>query len=454
MIVFGHYAITTRTIRPDELPMNMQPPPGAQVQKIVRVAHLFWIPFFPFERIWSLRQNGQPQRLQPGITQTLDQMFGPVSTPWYAFSGPLLLVAAFIFFQINSMLESRRATAFHQEVMSKTYKDALAKIDPPQQNDYYLFKADSRWVPGKFRSASADSLTLLLGETQPYEMENSSLIGYFMNPNALVWAHTIAKSDLKKSCAMGDGSASAQTLFLNGAFQNQALTIKDIRRLDPTKYNIEYKDETAAADVQKALKGFMKKSTDVNASLAMLDSASINYLNTMLATAKSGDFPKIKAFMDGGNHHLMTYKNMVYTYFVYLKAGSNTSKQKTDLKDYAFFLKLLSQGLWRVDFEKDQKVMDNAEFGEVTFSKPTEAKIKVKMLSDQLSRSEVIPFDIVLHQENGTWKINLLSTYGYTDIQIARGISGMNRNKEYRKMVLDELRETDDKIEIGPQWAY
>ena len=30
----------------------------------------------------------------------------------------------------------------------------------------------------------------------------------------------------------------------------------------------------------------------------------------------------------------------------------------------------------------------------------------------------------------------------------------MNRNKEYRKMVLDELRETDDKIEIGPQWAY
>lgn len=454
MIVFGHYAITTRTIRPDELPLNMQPPPGAQVQKIVRVAHLFWIPFFPFERIWSLRQNGQLQRLQPGITQALDQMFGPVSTPWYAFSGPLLLIGAFVVFQINTMLESRRAESLHQEAMTNQYNNALAKIDTPNQNDYYLFETDSRWVPGKLRSAAADSLTLLLGESQPYSMENSALIGYFVNPNALVWAHTIARSDLKKGCAIGDGSANAQPLSLNGAFQNQSLKIRDIRRLDPYKYHIEYKDETAAVEVKKALKAFMEKSTNTNASLAMLDSASINYLNTMLECAGSGDFPKMKTFTDSSEYSLITYKNIAYTHFIYLNAGGNKGKQKTDLKDYAFFLKLLGNGLWRLDFEKDKKVMDNAELGEVTFTKPTEAHVAMKMLSDQLSRSEVIPFTVVLHQENGKWKINLPSTYAYTDNQIARGVSGMNKQKEYRKMVLNELREMDQKITIGPEWEY
>ena len=454
MLVFGHYAITTRTIRPDELPMNMQPPPGVQIQKIVRVAHLFWIPFFPFEKIWSLRQNGQLLRLQPGVTQSLDQMFGPVSTPWYAFSGPLLLVAAAIFFQINSMVESRRAKAFEQAIMANTYKDALSKIDTPQQNDYYLFKADLRWVPGKFRSAGADSLTLLLGEIQQHEMDNSALIGYFMNPNALVWAHNIAKSDLKKSCAIGDGSANAQELYLNGAFQNQSLIIRDVRRLDPSQYTIQYKDETAAVAVKKALQAFMKKSTDTDASLAMLDSASVSYLNTMLTTAKSEEFSEMKAFIEKNEYRTATYKNMIYTNFFYLKAGENSGKRKTDLKDYVFFLKLLNQGLWRVDFEKDTKVMEHAELGEVIFFSPTAASIRVKMPSDQLVRREVIPFDVVLHLEKGAWKINLPSSYEYTDSQIARGISSMNRNKEYRKMVLEELKKTDEKVLVGPEWAY
>lgn len=454
MIVFGHYAITTRTIKPNELPYNFQVPAGAQIQKIVRVAHIFWIPLFPFETLWGLRQNGQLHKLNPDIARQFDQSFGPVQIPWYAFAGPILVVAAILFFRVNNTLEHQKSQKYEEAANNRKYAEALSSIDTPQQNDYFLFKTADGYVPGKMHREGADSLTLLLGEEQQYEIYPEALVNYFANPNALSWSHTLAKSELKKCCNVGNVQANAEPVFVSGALQNKPLQITALHRVDPAKYEIRYKDEAIALEVHKTVKKFIDKQTDTEVTFNMLDSASHAYFREMLQTAKSGDFTAMKAFTDKYDNALVNYKNMIYTHFVYLDGGKKSGNTKSDMKDYAFFLKLLNLGLWRLDFEKSNKFAANARLGETWCSGPATAKIVVNMDADQLNMPESIPFEVVLHKEKGNWKINLLSTYSYTTYQLRRGLPNMSRGKEYRKMVRDEIQKVDADMVIGPEWEY
>ena len=78
--------------------------------------------------------------------------------------------------------------------------------------------------------------------------------------------------------------------------------------------------------------------------------------------------------------------------------------------------------------------------------------------SNKLNRRETIRFNLVCRKESGKWKVNAVSTLSYSDTQIKRGMPyGSNQHKNYRQMVIDEVKKTGDEkrpVVVGAEWLY
>jgi hypothetical protein len=74
--------------------------------------------------------------------------------------------------------------------------------------------------------------------------------------------------------------------------------------------------------------------------------------------------------------------------------------------------------------------------------------------SNNLDRQQTIYFQTIFNKEGEDWKINIPSTFSYTEKQIEQGVHGSNRNKQYRKMVRDEILKLDSLKTVATEWNY
>lgn len=99
MIIFGHYhrKISSQhvTVHLQDQQGNAQPVPVAVFQQFI---HLFWIPIAPVVKKLGFKQNGdiytiKPETLPPAEQQAVQQLLASTGTPWWGFSGLVLLLA-------------------------------------------------------------------------------------------------------------------------------------------------------------------------------------------------------------------------------------------------------------------------------------------------------------------------------------------------------------------------
>lgn len=457
MIVFGHYSIPMRTIAPNELPPAFQAEAGATIQSVVRVAHLMWIPVFPLQKTWTMKKGDQRYLLTPQACTLLDQLFGKPKMPWYAFALPLLILVGSTYYEFSSIMSSRKHKAEQAQNMEKRKQEYLNNIATPTENDYYSFiLGEGRKIVLKVQSDQQDSIVFLSPFNRSENLSlysESSKVGFFMNPSSEITTCTFAKSDLGKVLQtnplkrefVGSGPISA-------FFVGQKVLLETIERLDPEKIEASFTDEKTELDVQKAVTAWLKSCRNIDSSMMLIDTASMNYFKNMLKVARTDNFEAMKKFIESSEYPLSTYRYMLFTKYSYL-LGSNPP---TDLKDYCFYLKLLDEGMWTLDF--DTKIAGNAEILDVQFSNLNKAKVAMKAPSNKLNRQETIRFNLVCRKESGKWKVNAVSTLSYSDTQIKRGMPyGSNQHKNYRQMVIDEVKKTgDDKrpVVVGAEWLY
>ena len=114
MIVFGYYTVSIKTVYTEELPPEMQGGlgPNDRFQYGLKLAHLMFIPLFPMEKQWMLKQDlGDAYRVTPMAEQYLTQKYGTPGTPFYAFSFWILAAIILLGVAINDVVKNNNKKA-------------------------------------------------------------------------------------------------------------------------------------------------------------------------------------------------------------------------------------------------------------------------------------------------------------------------------------------------------
>lgn len=151
-----------------------------------KYVHIYWIPFFPVKKLTfaecnSCKKTFEKHELPTPTQQKLDRLKGKVNSPFWMFSG-LMIVGSFIIFGIYSSIQ--------------TAKDSKDFIQSPKLGDVYLIdNSNGFYSTMKLTEISKDSLTLLINnmeidnktETEKIDLEKNYRDKYL-----------IAKKDLQK----------------------------------------------------------------------------------------------------------------------------------------------------------------------------------------------------------------------------------------------------------------
>lgn len=460
MIVFGHYSIPLRTLTPQEIPSHLQVEANTTIQSVVRVAHIMWIPIFPFQKTWTIKKGADRFLINPQGVQMLNMHYGTPKTPWYAFALPILLVAGFALYNLNEYSTQLKYKKQYEVSMDKQNAEYLSWINSPATNDYYTFNFGSgQKCVLKVDSFTNDSIRFLSPEDPDGLAEwnqPGQRVGYFINPNSAIKMQTFAKSELQKLLQHDpNGQIYIKEGPVSAFFLGQKVKLELIERLDLDAVHVEYEDEITASKAVAAFRRFLSCRQNIDSSLLMIDTASTAYFSEMLRVAKTDDFVKMKTFIERSKYPLQTYQNMICTKFMYL----NFKIKKNDneaIKEYAFFLKLLEQGLW--NFMDESKISSRMSIENVHFSSPQKAHIRVKALSNLITPQKTVDFVVNMIQEGGKWKVNVISTYSYSFNQLTTfGRITEDTKKEYRRKLIQELtneKGQENSMVIGPEWKY
>jgi hypothetical protein len=460
-MVFGHYSIPIHTIAPNQIPPQLNPGPGLKYQLLIRVAHVMWIPLFPFEKTWAISTGSEKYKVNRELSHRLDSQFGRKATPWYGFAGPLLLVGGIILFSITDYFEGRARKERYAANLVTQLSEKRDKINNPQTNDYYLLATRdannrSKQTTLKVESTTADSIKFAVPATSRTVNWGSvgTKVGYFKNENAFIVPATVAKADLLRIVDEEEAQPNAYAYSsISNLLDGAKLKIRGIDRVEEENVVINYEDELAEDEVKEAFLTYMNSQHNIDSSLLLIDSASIAYFDNILNLAKSEDSKKAKEFVYNAPYPDITYKFMMYTLYSYIPttAKSPNESAEAEMKDYGFYLKLLDLGLWLIDFNK--AVLGKTTINKVSFSSSDKANIFLSAPSNSLTRSTKIHFQVEMNKENGAWKVNIPSSLSYTQKQINIGIS-YRGGKEYREMVVDEIKQLESSTEVAQEWIY
>src|SRR5262245_46796849 len=106
-ILFGWNTYRLKAVSPLELGLQTKEQTDIILEYRQRYFHLFFIPIFPIGRFWAVRKDGKLYHTPPELEQALYH----IRTNWkhglWAWTGPLLGIAIWIFVSISNNLEEK-----------------------------------------------------------------------------------------------------------------------------------------------------------------------------------------------------------------------------------------------------------------------------------------------------------------------------------------------------------
>lgn len=451
-MVFGYYHITLRTVQKGIIP-EIDGLPNTRVSEKIKLGHIMFIPFIPLGKVWVMERAGQMYSMNHLAVQSLNKSLGRSKTPWYSFLGFILIPLIFIVYSAGNFIDDRQSAKRYKANFEKTLSANLEKVNKPVKSDIFLFKnKQGKKVGLQVAYSSADSVYFLA----PLDNENKKwnnqkwAAGYFMSENPTTEV-SFAKSDLQKTFKntidermYNKGIPSGVKVPLDGLMQlDKVISISD-------KENLPVVSETETRKIRADFDHFIKEANNLDSLITLMDTESHQYYENILRQAKQNDKGMVEAYRRQKSTKNCLYEVMLYTKYVYMQNDRQTSTNFASpetKKDYLFFLKLLEKGFLTLDTKK----LGEMNVTDVSIPQKDQAQLRLRATSNLLQRPTNVSFTVKMTKEDGHWKINMPSTYSYTENQI-RYVNG--GAKQWREMVRNNVSSVGEDVLIENAWFF
>ncbi|NMM47628.1 hypothetical protein [Marinigracilibium pacificum] len=102
-IVFGTYTFKIKSFTCKDLGIEEDTLNNFTMEVRQKIFHIFWIPLFSTNKIFALRQGNELFHA-PSEIENLIRARNVIKTPWYSFSGLILILLVFLFYQVMELL--------------------------------------------------------------------------------------------------------------------------------------------------------------------------------------------------------------------------------------------------------------------------------------------------------------------------------------------------------------
>lgn len=453
--MFGYYTIFIRKLLANQVPPQLGLQPGSTLEEGVKVFHIFWIPIFPFGKTWVMKKDGESYKIPYEVATALTKMYGKTKTPWYAFIGIILAIVGGIGYKINDGMESSRRQAAYAEQEVKQQSEFLEKLAAPTTEDYYALKvSENKYAAAHVTAVGGDSVQLAtFADGKTFSRANQNrVLEEFILARKDIKTDMVAIKDLEKATIPKDGKVSSAPLVLGAIEEGRIFSVEQVFRVPESKMpKLNVKDDAVAAAVGETFNTFINDPS-IDASTAVLDSASINYLKEVYRLGEEGNYKRMRKFIDESDNSSVDYGMILHAHYTYF-GGEKEKREKTGDKDFntfIFFSKLINVGLWSID-----EHVKTAKISNIRLTGNKEARGTVSLNSNILDSKKNMRFDVDFNFENDAWRINLPTTFKYTEHQIMNvGRNFQEGRKQYRQMIRTGLNDLDKQRDVNKLFFY
>ena len=449
-MVFGYYTVPIKTVHADQLPAEIPVEAGSHFECGLKLAHIIFIPIFPIEKKWLLKRHGDAYEVTPEAEQLFNTLYGKPKTPWYSFSGLILVAIALLYFAVQDVIKDRKRSAYMKEAKKQIQNEKMKSFENPIASDFYaLESAQGQYYGVKVDSTTEDKVWVsYVANDNGYGLNSkNNTVKAFVLANDQFEVQALSKKDLKKSYLKKE-----RLIKIKGLASGQALKVAEVYNvdIDGNKTGIVIQDAETSVAVKNVLNRFVSEAS-IDSSLTLMDSSSKTYLLNIVKTAQSVKVSNMKALIKKSNNPEANYAMMLYAKYAYLSTleGKVPDSDKKLLKDFGFFSKLIGLGLWSINSK-----IKNIRVNMVNVSGKNQASANISLYSNILKTSERISFWVKLKKENGQWKVNLPSTFSYTNKQIDMVGEYNSGPREYREMIRNSLTKFNPNTKFAPELVY
>jgi len=138
-IVFGTGSVRLKSFTPSELNIQDAVPVNSAIELRSRYFHLFWIPFFPIGKIWTVVHGRKHYSLDTETEKQIELKKYSRNHPVYLFAGTALIVGfvLFVYGWNRFYFQAGRRTANKQ--IEKNNEMIEKKIAEADTTDFFLF---------------------------------------------------------------------------------------------------------------------------------------------------------------------------------------------------------------------------------------------------------------------------------------------------------------------------
>jgi hypothetical protein len=348
------------------------------------------------------------------------------------------------------------------------------QINYPGSPDFYTFiSADKLKYMARVDTSTTDSIDFIYLTNDPGSTQNITT-GELLLKRKPISKTRVAKSDLLFSVYNRKRQEQvAGRIYLPTINSNQPLNLFKVDRYsNPSKLKIHIKDTLVENAVKDVVTQFTN-SISIDKALTLMDTASINYLNTVLKIATLDDPLVHKRFIENAEVPEAEYSLILNTKYIFLSSFKNKKPKlnKELFNQFALLYTLISPGLWSIDFNgKEVKLETVTLTGATTAEAYLEAGSSIMGTKQFNFQKEVTPtqfpikFKVDFNLEDEKWKINIPSTYSYLHRQLRRISHKPKQNwdkqtdtkgeKSYREIIRNEITSSHPEVKIDQQLIY
>ena len=142
-IVFGWNSFKVRSFTLAEVGVMKEAEPGLEFEVRQAYFHLFWIPMFSIGKRWVVRKGGKMYEMPGDIKARAQRSLTGVRTPWYTFTGPILLFAAGIGYSAIRTYEDGQSHKRSVNYFKESTEALTGKLQHLTTNDFITIETQS-----------------------------------------------------------------------------------------------------------------------------------------------------------------------------------------------------------------------------------------------------------------------------------------------------------------------
>jgi len=244
-IVFGWNSYCSKSVYLSELGVLNKEQQDLKIEYRQKYFHLFYIPVFPIGSFWGVKKDGKWYAIKPELAQSLD----PIKPSWkkglWAWSAPLLGIAAWIIFSISQGMEERadrNRSEQHKAMLTAFFQDKnkIAPLDQKVKTMNAIIDSSLEKISYEKKKidTSTDNLINLYLQSRLTQMD--TLVGYNEKNTFVVTEFPGLKEH--REIINEEYRTSLETGVWKSSYGDTSSVFSEIRKLDGYKYILLLKE--------------------------------------------------------------------------------------------------------------------------------------------------------------------------------------------------------------------